>query len=299
MSRIVYGRNGGTSDHEPDLNDGPLLKDRIRSRLSDLDAVPFVYRKLLSLLNSSYVSAFELGKVIATDQSLSLRVLRMVNSAYNGLTQKVVSVTQAVGMLGLNVVRSFCFCMATYDSFFADPGEESAGLWKRSLGTGLVAKHLAQAVQTGTPEELFVASMLADVGYAALRKHAPREYAKLRQALKRSGDPLQTERDMLGIDHAELGAMVCEAWKLPPLLVTCVRYHHTPDEATSDRQAVALVNIAARAWDCRKASEWPVELLEGAGLTGAAVAVAVSRAEAELDDLGSYMGLSSRSLRTP
>ncbi len=252
--RRTVGRNAGGAGAE-------VLKRRIRSQLSDLDTMPFIYRKLLALLNAPYPSARELGLVISTDQSLSIRVLRMVNSAYYGVTQKVVSIPQAVSMLGMNVVRSLCFCLATYDSFFSGGGGERSDLWKAGMGTGLTAKALAGRVgQGGRKEELFVAGMLCDIGHSVLQKYAPREYKLLKEALRGGKDPLEAERQVLGVTHAEIGALACEVWKLPPLLVSCVAHHHHPMEAPEEfRHAACVVHIADLAWRGRNGGGYGVE----------------------------------------
>lgn len=297
MRKIAYGKDASTRG--PEYFDELVhteFMEKIRSRLGDLDTIPFVYRKLLSILNSPFVSARDLGKVISTDQSLSLRVLRMVNSAYYGITQKVMSVTQAVSMLGLNVVRSLCFCLASYDSFYAGTGNDQAKVWRRSMGTGLAAKNLARIVGVRCPEEIFVAGMLHDIGNSVMRKFAPREHRALMEKIKDAEDPLQVERDFLGTDRAEIGAMTCEAWKLPDLLVACVQNMHHPEKAGKYQQAVTLVAIARQGWDNHEdgTDEWNEEHLASVGLSAQEVVEAVEVAELEFKELGDYVGLKSR-----
>lgn len=292
MKRITYGRAAAEQPVEIENLDTESLKQKIHSRLSDLDTMPFVYRKLLSLLNSPFVSARDLGKVISTDQSLSIRVLRMVNSAYYGVTQRVMSVTQAVSMLGLNVVRSLCFCLASYDSFFAGTGNDQAMHWKRAMGTGLVAKNLAKLARQGCPEELFVAGMLHDVGYSVLRKYAPREHGMLMAKLAEAEDPLEAERQFLGTDHAEIGATTCEAWKLPEMLIECVRYHHSPNKAGKHEKPAALVALACSAWEGQEINSLYLELLD---LTVEEVERAVAAAQDEFCEIGNYVGLGANS----
>lgn len=297
MRKICYGKNQSKAEAvftEP--VDPEQFKEKIKSRLGDLDTIPFVYRKLLSILNSPFVSARDLGKVISTDQSLSIRVLRMVNSAYYGVSTKVMSVTQAVSMLGLNVVRSLCFCLASYDSFFAGTGNEQTKLWRASMGTGLTAKNLAQMAGLKCPEELFVAGMLHDIGNSVLRKYAPREHAALMERIKGEEDPLTVERDFLGIDRAEIGAFTCESWKLPELLVACVRHLHNPEDAGVHRRPATLVALAKQGWANYEdgTDEWNVRFLEEFGLDSQEVLEAVKVAESEFEELGNYVGLKSK-----
>lgn len=297
MKKISYGRDA--IEQQQIRTEKPIdpeeLKERIASRLGDLDALPFVYRKLLSILNSPFASARDLGKVISTDQGLSVRVLRMVNSAYYGVTQRVMSVTQAVSMLGLNVVRSLCFCLASYDSFFAGPGTEQTRLWRRAMGTGLTAKNLAQMAGLRAPDEFLVAGMLHDIGYAVLRKYAPREFESLQHRMKDQELDLELEREVLGTDHTELGEQVCLAWKLPELLIACVRHHHDPQEAGPHAKAATLVALAAEAWDGPdEEGEYPSVYLELLGLSAEEVSTALERAESELEELGNFVGMEAK-----
>lgn len=296
MNRISYGKHQTDPPESPETADSVQIVAKLKSRLGDLDTIPFVYRKLLSLLNSPFVSARDLGKVISTDQSLSIRVLRMVNSAYYGVTTRVMSVTQAVSMLGLNVVRSLCFCLASYDSFFTGTGSEQTKLWGRSMGTGLTAKNLSRMANLRCPEELFVAGMLYDVGNSVLRKFAPREHAALMAKLRDAEDPLAVERAYLGTDRAEIGALVCQTWKLPDLLVACVKHMHHPEEAGQYKHAAVLVSLARQGWINHQegTNEWNEDHLKMVSLQPQEIFEAVQVAETEFLELGSYVGLKSR-----
>lgn len=273
------------------------LNAKIRSKLSDLDTMPFVYRKLLNLLNSNFVSSRDLGRVISTDQSLSIKVLRMVNSAYYGLTQKVMSVSQAVNLLGLNVVRSLCFCLASYDAFFSTQGDAQAQEWAKAMRCGLLAKHLSRRISVGKPEELFIAGVLHDVGFSILKKYASREYKLLRLGSKGSLPDLEKERQLIGTTHAEIGALACQAWKLPELLVSCVRYHHEPESCEEYQGAASLICLASAC--CRHTGLMGLDIsgfpesryLEELGLTEEDLEQALGQADRERVQMEEFLGV--------
>ncbi len=224
------------------------LEKKVRFRVRDLDTMPFVFRKLMAMLNKPYPSARELGQVIATDQGLSVKVLRMANSAAGGVRSQVLSVHQAVSLLGINVVRSLSFCMASYDSFFSSNDPERKGMWRHSLLTALVARDLSVHLKLGQPEEMFVAGMLHDVGHSVIIKHCPKEFARMQVLLERGKGALAAEQEVLGVSHAEVGAWACDCWRMSELLCNCVRFHHQPQKAAPEFRLLATLVHLADAW---------------------------------------------------
>ncbi|MBS2038439.1 HDOD domain-containing protein [bacterium] len=242
------------------MNDPTALEKKVRFRVRDLDTMPFVFRKLMAMLNKPYPSARELGQVIATDQGLSVKVLRMANSAAGGVRSQVLSVHQAVSLLGINVVRSLSFCMASYDSFFSSNDPERKGMWRHSLLTALVARDLSVFLRLGQPEEMFVAGMLHDVGHSVIIKHCPKEYARMQVLMSRGKETLEAEQEVLGVGHAEVGAWACDCWRMSALLCNCVRFHHQPEKAPSEYRMLAYLIHLADAWALQAVDPGNIEL---------------------------------------
>lgn len=241
------------------MNDAIALEKMVKFRVRDLDAMPFVFRKLMAVLNKPYPSPRELGQVIATDQSLSVKVLRMVNSAAGGVRNNVLSVPQAVALLGINVVRSLSFCMASYDSFFSSNEVARKELWKHSLLCALLARQLSLRLRLGQPEEMFVAGMLHDVGRSVLAKHCPKKARVLEQMYAQIVNPLEAEIKALGVTHADVGGWACECWKLPEVLHACVKYHHTPLAAGEFTRQAQLIHVSD-AWALQSINPMDPEL---------------------------------------
>lgn len=222
---------------------GPL-EQRIRGRLRDLDAMPFIFRKLLAVLNKEYPSAREIGSVISSDPSLTLRILRMVNSAAMGARQPIASVSQAVSLLGMNTVRSVSLCLVSYDSFFQEVDERRKALWRHSLACGLIARNIAKELKGFDLEEMFIAGMLHDIGIAVLAKHSPKDFQSVNKAYPRFAHPLAAELEILGVTHADIGFWACGYWKLPENLGQAILHHHSPAQAGDFCQMASLIHIA-------------------------------------------------------
>ena len=189
-----------------------------------------------------------------------MKVLRMANSAAGGVRSQVLSVHQAVSLLGINVVRSLSFCMASYDSFFSSNDPERKGMWRHSLLTALVARDLSVRLRIGQPEEMFVAGMLHDVGHSVIIKHCPKEFARMQVLLGRGKSAIECEQEVLGVGHAEVGAWACDCWRMSELLCACVRFHHQPDKAPSDFRLLATLVHLADAWALQTTDTGNVEL---------------------------------------
>jgi putative nucleotidyltransferase with HDIG domain len=198
-----------------------------------LPSLPNLYHELVRAIESPTISLSEIGDIIAKDVSMTGRILHLVNSAFFGLPRKVSSPQTAVVMLGLNVIKSLvCYVKL----FFAAPdiimpGLSLEKLWVHSSLTARLSKEIATSL--GAPpnvqEDAFLAGMLHDVGKLLLLDH-PRYYQKLLQTLSQKNDQplIETEYELFGTSHAEVGAYLLGLWGLPDPVVEAVACHHRP-----------------------------------------------------------------------
>jgi len=200
---------------------------------------------MTSVVNET--SAAEVAKIIEKDSSITARILKVINSAYYGLSGHVSTVSHAVPLLGIQVVKNIVLTFSVLDIFAETRkgGFDFQKLWEHCFATAVAAKILARQMQYEDPEEALVAGLLHDIGVLIFTKHDLEEYARVLEEHQKTGEPLiDVERRRLGIHHAEVGALLAEKWKLPEILVFPVRYHHDeilPD--TMPRQARLLTNV--------------------------------------------------------
>jgi len=211
----------------------------------DLPTLPAVIPRLIEVVEDERSSAQDLARVIMTDQSLTARILKLANSAFYGQLRKVSSVTQAVVLLGFDLVKSLVLGLSVFDALWGEEAKgsfERAKLWRHSLASALASHLVATWVKVRERETAFVAGLLHDIGRVALHRLFPREYQVVGelQALERC--PVQeAETLVLGFDHAEAGGWLCDHWKLPPLLVNAIAFHHRPGEAPSDSTLLTCI----------------------------------------------------------
>lgn len=285
----------------------------VQKGLAEIPPLPHVVRELLRELSDPDSSARSVARIAASDPTLAASLIRTVNSAAMGLRQKVTSVTQAVSYLGYSTVRSLVIRMRLQNVLPVRPGQsayDAEDLWVHSLAVAHAAEALAGRA-AGSVDKGFVSTLglLHDIGKLAINSYFPDSAARLRERNAELPDEsfLDRERRLLGADHAEIGAMLAQHWKLPGDLVEAIRFHHAPAEVpasvgSSVRDAAILVHAANQlAKYCYVYSEDMEidivgdELLKRAGLPGpltrllnAPLRRAISRAIFFADDAAAY-----------
>lgn len=224
---------------------------------------PESVHKVLIMTASSDCSPKALVKVIEHDPILTAEVLRLVNSAYFGLSRNVTSINHAVVYVGINTIKNVAIALATKGAL---PAKNKAGLdmrqfWEHSLMVGVLAKLLAGSREQGAEEEAnyFVAGLLHDIGKILFGHFIPEQYLQISSYMaEHNADELVAENAVLGVDHCQVGALLAEKWKLPEVLVSSIRYHHDVDSAPAHSPvlyATAAANLAAH-FVAREAKEF-------------------------------------------
>jgi putative nucleotidyltransferase with HDIG domain len=205
--------------------------------------------RLWALVRDPGSSSADFEQVIRPDLALTANLLKVANSAYFGLRTRVESVRHAVTMLGLKRVAELA-ASASFAPVIPKhiPGYDmdAAGFWLHSVAVAVLAERLAFELACGTPDMLFTAGLLHDVGKLAVGTYVARGKAPIRERMLDGRPFVLAEREVIGHDHAEIGAAVAEAWNLPRPARWAIRWHHRPSDADGgvDRRLVALVHAA-------------------------------------------------------
>jgi putative nucleotidyltransferase with HDIG domain len=203
--------------------------------------------KVLEICSRTDASPNELNKVISLDPVLAGQVLKLINSAYYSLINRVTSLTRAITMLGMNTVKNMALSTAiirTVAGAKKSRALPTTKFWAHSIGVGVSAKLLGEV--KGVPvmerEELFIAGLLHDLGKVPFGD----DYIEALNIAKFEQLPLhEVELDVMGIDHQEVGLMIADKWKLNEIITTCIGTHHGPLKLQGETgQKVALVALA-------------------------------------------------------
>lgn len=227
--------------------------EEVVKHIRDLPSLPAVVIELLSTMEQEDIDIHLLGAKIVLDQSLTAKTLRLANSSFYGLQSKVISIPQAISVLGFRSIRSLVTACALTGSF----AETTRGsfnfkaFWRHSLATGVCAQLLARRLKIH-PDSAFTAGLLHDIGALVLATRFPDQYqSMLAYRTLHDCSTLDAERAVFGIDHALVGSTLARHWKFPLAMQSAVGRHHLdPDASTPALDLVVhAANTLAHALD--------------------------------------------------
>lgn len=205
-----------------------------------LPTLPGIISKLNSLSESDKSSAEQMAQLVASDQVLSARVLRLVNSPSYGF-YRVSTISNAMILLGVNVVKS----LALSSSIFEIMEKNVVGLWEHSLGAGVAANVIARRLKLAECEEISTAALLHDIGKVIIKIKFAADYDQLLALIETKGISIRDgEMELLATDHAEVGAWLAKSWHLPEKLTEPVACHHQVEKSTNHQLKTAVVHLA-------------------------------------------------------
>ena len=216
----------------------------------ELVSPPEIYTRLQELLADPDWTPEEVAHVIEHDPGLSGRLLKLVNSPLYGLTTRVISIPHAISLVGIRDLRDLVLGTSVMKSFRDLPEDlfSVSAFWHTSLRNAVMARSLAQ--HHPAPEKLeavFVAGLLADVGQLVLFRVLPEPSRKaLLQAGREAEGLLAAERQIIGCDHAEVGARLMQEWGLPEVLWHVAEGKAGRRPADEYANQADLVRLAAR-----------------------------------------------------
>jgi len=227
-----------------------IAKDRLVARIKQLPTLPGAVLGLHRLLQdkSSTAKAFE--DLVRPDPALTTNLLRLANSAHFRRDRDVDSVRQAFVVLG---ARRFCDAVTSVALSSVIPthlpgyGIPARDFWLHCIAVGILTEKLAHDLKRPVPDSVFAAALLHDLGKLAISTFLMETTDEVLQAMScQHLSMANAEHAVLGLNHAELGAMLAQTWGLPALVVQSARWHHDPDglDHESTRDVVDLIHVA-------------------------------------------------------
>jgi HD-like signal output (HDOD) protein len=232
---------------ERDLPTGEVLQKIILNRLTELPPMPQVMFKAREIMNDPTSGFKALAEILEKDQAMATRVLRLSNSAYYGLAGKVTSVQHAAVLLGYKTVGEVV-AMATSAKLLGDSLEgyrqKSGDLWKHSLAVAIASRLIANRRNKELENDAFSAGLIHDAGKIVLNKYVLERSNIFEEYMSDDKKSfLDAEKDILGFDHSEIAAEMCNIWKIPKSLVLAICFHHYPAQS-SDNVLASIVHVA-------------------------------------------------------
>jgi HD-like signal output (HDOD) protein len=213
-----------------------LDHDVVVGAAMDLEPLSPTAARLAALVAREDVGAGEIERAVTLDPALTGRLLRVANSATQGRRTAVGTVRAAVLHLGIG--RVFSLAMAgsvrsRAQRALPEFGLSEGALWSHLVAAALAVEVLPRVIRVPVPPETFTAALLHDVGKVLMARFLDAEILAFLAAARAVGpeEGVRAEREVLGLHHGEVSALIAQAWRLPERLVHGIAYHGFPDEA--------------------------------------------------------------------
>jgi putative nucleotidyltransferase with HDIG domain len=214
---------------------------RIIRDTKSLPTLPGIIFKLTSLAEDDKSSVHEMAKLVSSDHILSAKVLRLVNSPFYGFSGRISTISNALILLGVNVVRS----LALSSSIFEMMEKNIVGLWEHSLAAAVAANVISRRLKLPECEEISTAALLHDIGKVIIKIKLEEDYNHLLSLIhEKDYSMTEAERELLGTDHTEIGEWIAQTWFLPEKLSEPIACHHNVKKSGIHQMKTSVVHLA-------------------------------------------------------
>ena len=227
-------------------------RDRLFNRLgkcTNLPSPPGVATRIIELCEDPGVELNAVANVLGQDPALTSKVLRIANSPLYRRQRRFDNLRQAMTVFGLNgtLTLALSFSLVTGLRKTAGLGMDYGLYWRRSLAAATIAKALGKALKLASADDLFLASLLQDVGMLALDKAVPELYPAIVAGHTDHDALAALEQRELGADHSAVGAWLLQYWGLPERLTEAVAHSHEPawESVSGDRDTLVACTAAS------------------------------------------------------
>ncbi|MFA6972159.1 MAG: HDOD domain-containing protein [Gallionella sp.] len=208
------------------------LTQKLSAAVEKMPAFPKSVQRILELSRDINCSPKELVMVIEQDPVMTMKLLRVINSACYGFTKQVTSVNQSMVYLGLNTIKNMALSFAAMGALppQTNVGFDVQGYLTHSLTTAGLARTLCQKYgwDDTDPADCYIAGLLHDFGKVVLGQFLPEESnAALAYSIEQSISLHSAEQQIIGTDHTVIGGMLVEKWRFPKQLIETIRNHHS------------------------------------------------------------------------
>nr|WP_321399267.1 HDOD domain-containing protein [uncultured Desulfobacter sp.] len=222
--------------------------DKMIHEIKDLTPMPTVAGRLLEMVEEPDSSMADIAQLIQYDPVMTVDILKICNSAYIGLKTPAESIKDAVNMLGTDQIIELALVKSSAQVLSGDRkgyGLEQGDMWRYSVYSAVLAKQVAVRLGLKNKSTIFTAALIKDIGKIILEKYVFNDFQKINALVKDAGYSFrEAEKKVIGIDHAEMGALIAKIWKFSPRMIKLIHHHHLRDESMMDDREIAAVYLA-------------------------------------------------------
>lgn len=212
--------------------------DKIISTIGELPASPAIVSAVMGMTSDLDANVTDISRVLAADQSLTAKVLKLSNSSFYGRSKEVKSLHEAILILGFFTVRSMVIATSTHRMFNGGESQAAQGkLWRHTLSAAIAARQVASQLRYPGKDEVFIAALLHDIGKLVLLQKLPAPYGKVIQKAEREHEDFYlVEKERLGFTHCDVARVLLQKWSFPESLIEAIYNHHDLPGPNDDGQ---------------------------------------------------------------
>lgn len=224
-----------------------LDAESIITKVLKVAALPAVAIKFSEAVQNPLTSNNDLEKIISEDSALASKVLMIANSALFNFPSKIDTIDKAITIIGQKQLSEIILSCSVVEMFKGIPQDviDMDMFWRHSIAVATASRLLASARHEQNVERFFTAGLLHDIGKLIVFVEAPKYALEVVTKCEESSKLMhKVEKEVLGFDHAKLGAMLLKKWKLPDSVISAVYYHHMPSISSGDIVGPSIIHIA-------------------------------------------------------
>lgn len=249
--------------------------EEITASNSLIPSLPAAVAEMFSEFQKPEPDIRRVTELMAGEMGLTVRVLRLINSAHYGIGGRIGTVEAAVPLLGLKATKQMVCAAAVGGAFKQVPGVDLTEFWRHSLDVAKIAQSLAEAM--GQDKGMaFTAGLLHGVGDLVMKTAMP-EQPSLRTSFATDTDRHARQVAELGYSFADVGAAFAAQWRFPQAIVDAIQHHPDPNgelEADTLAGILYLSSWGSRAHELELDpptlfAQYPSEVADAIGFTEA------------------------------
>ncbi len=206
-----------------------------------IPTLPIALQKITALIDGNRTNLSKVAELIIQDQSLTAKVLKLVNSPVYGFPRRIVSIHNALILLGVNAVHGLLLSTVVFEIV----SKNMKGLWQHSLSSSSAAKIIARHLSIKEEEEIMLSALLHDFGKVVLAIQLPEASRDINSLIQNEDiTSYEAEKLILGFTHTKINDWIAQHWNLPLSITAGMTYHHDPMKAGNFKTLASIVHLS-------------------------------------------------------
>lgn len=216
---------------------------------TSLPVIPEVITLLMNELNNEEPNFSKIEQLIYTDPVLTVKMLKLANSAQFNFSKKINNVGDALKYIGYKKVLDLIVIINISKAFNKAGNIDINRFWQYSLNVAKLTSHLAEKVKIDK-QSAFTIGLIHGIGELIMHMGLTPEINEINKVIDPFvPDRAEAEINAFGFSYVDVGSIFAEKWKLSKFIVDTLKYQHIPIERRGMGPMAIILFLAV--WRCR------------------------------------------------